>query len=177
MLGALLAVGMPEQVSLRWLTERLQERSFGAYLFLLGIIGMLPFASIPAGILIAILVGQIIAGKTNPILPSFIADRKFRSSRIVGPMRRVIAAVRGLETVVTPRLQWVFHARRLAGPVAFVLALTLLIPIPFSNVVPALALALTALAYIERDGLLFVLSLAGGITSVVVLVELIWRIV
>ena len=158
-LAELLRGGLPGIISLHWLTARFEERSFGAYILLFGVIGLLPFVSMPAGILVGVLAVQLIAGMKNPVLPPFIGRKSFPSRRIARPLERAIGWVRRLESCVYPRWPAVFVARRIVGAVIFLLALGLLVPIPFSNVVPALAIVLIALAYLERDGVLLSLSL------------------
>ena len=68
--------------------------------------------------------------------------------------------------------------KRLVGTVVVILNTTLLFtPIPLSNVVPALLIALISLAYLEEDGLL--LSIALLVASIVLTVELVavWQMV
>lgn len=177
MLAGLLAKGLPATVSLGWLTERLHERSFGAYILLLGMIGVLPVASIPVGILIAIIAGQMVFGMANPALPGFIARKPIPSNRIAGPMRKVIAAVRRMEALIHPRWHIVCRSTHLIGLVIFLLALLLLIPIPFSNIVPALVISLISLAYTEKDGLLVAVGILAAILTAVVVPALILRLV
>ena len=150
MLGELLNDGMPERVSLAWLTLHLEERSFGAYLLTLAVAALLPIASMPIGLLVAALAVQLILGRKNPVLPGFIASREIQSRRIAGLVRRTMAAMTYLETFIRPRWHTLFAAKSFIGLTVFFLALALLVPIPFSNIVPALAIVLIAFAYIER---------------------------
>lgn len=73
-----------------------------------------------------------------------------------------------LEKVIHPRWSTPDEAtKRLVGTVVAVLSVSLVfIPIPFSNIVPALVIALISLAYVEEDGLLL---LVGLVTAVFVL--------
>jgi hypothetical protein len=61
-------------------------------------------------------------------------------------------------------------AERLAGVVAILLSLMIMLPIPFANAVPAIAICLLALGISERDGLwlgagVVVGCLAAGIVA------------
>jgi hypothetical protein len=61
--------------------------------------------------------------------------------------------------------------KRLVGTVVVILNATLVFtPIPLSNVVPALVIALISLAYLEEDGLL--LSIALLAAAIVLAIEL-----
>jgi hypothetical protein len=81
--------------------------------------------------------------------------------------------------VIHPRWPTPFEAtKRLVGTVVVILNTTLLFtPIPLSNVVPALLIALISLAYLEEDGLL--LSIALLVASIMLTVELVavWQMV
>jgi hypothetical protein len=49
------------------------------------------------------------------------------------------------------------------------------IPIPLSNVVPALVIALIALAYLEEDGLLLTIGFLAAIVVVAVEIAALWE--
>ena len=63
---------------------------------------------------------------------------------------------------------------RFVGSVLFLLGALLLVPIPFSNVVPALVIVLLAFAYLEGDGLLLWVALAAAAVSLAVAAAIVW---
>jgi hypothetical protein len=85
--------------------------------------------------------------------------------------------LRYLERVIHPRWPTPFEpTKRLIGAVVLILSASLVFtPIPLSNVIPALVIALIALAYLEEDGLLLSISMLNA--AVVLMVELaaIWE--
>jgi hypothetical protein len=167
-LTGLLEAGMPREVSLGWLTDHLKERSFGACMLVLGVAGIAPVISLPIGLLLIPLAVQLMARRPKVILPRTIASRTFPSRRVAAGIRAVVAITRRIEKFVHPRWPSFFRMKRLIGTVVLFLALSLLIPIPFTNVVPAFAIAMIALAYIERDGLVLALSLVASSIALVV---------
>jgi hypothetical protein len=65
--------------------------------------------------------------------------------------------------------------KRVVGAVVMMLSLTLIvIPIPLSNVVPALIIALISVAYLEEDGLLLSIALLSGLFSLAVEAGALW---
>jgi hypothetical protein len=59
-----------------------------------------------------------------------------------------------------------------------VLSATLVfIPIPLSNVVPALVIALISLAYLEEDGVLLSIALLAGVIVLAVAAAAVWQMV
>jgi hypothetical protein len=54
-------------------------------------------------------------------------------------------------------------------------ALLLLTPVPLSNIVPAIVIALTSFAYIEEDGLLLCLALLAAVVLIIVASAPVWE--
>jgi len=67
---------------------------------------------------------------------------------------------------LTVLLSWT--GERLVGIAILILALVLTLPIPFANALPACAIAIFALAILEKDGLAVLVGLAVGAFSLVV---------
>ena len=66
--------------------------------------------------------------------------------------------------------------KRLVGAVVVVLNITLLFtPLPLSNVVPALVIALISLAYLEEDGLLLSIALLASVVVLAVELAAVWE--
>lgn len=69
------------------------------------------------------------------------------------------------------------RAQPLIGVYCMIIGLTLLIPIPFSNMVPSIALALIGVAILNRDGLLLLLSMVVGIIGGILAVIATWLVI
>lgn len=160
-LHELLGEAPAEQVTVDWLLARLGDRSFGIVLLLLGIFGLLPGASAVAGVLLVILAFQMIKGRSGPSFPRRVSNRQFSTRRLATLVHRVVPVLRWLERLIRPRWVTPFVAtRRVVGAVVLLLGASLLVPVPLSNIPPALAIMLLAFAYLEEDGLLLCIALA-----------------
>jgi hypothetical protein len=152
-----------ERVSLNWISEHIQGRSAELVLAILGLLAMLPIVSGPIAFLIlAPAVGLILARPDLPF-PDQITDWQFPSR----PVRRLIgtAAFASSWWDKHARLSWAGAfpgMRRVAGFFIVLLVPMLLIPLPFSNVLPGFAIAALAFACLERDSLLFAVSTGLG---------------
>jgi len=84
---------------------------------------------------------------------------------------------RYLEKFIHPRWSTPLEAtKRLVGAVVVLLNITLLFtPVPGSNVVPALVIALISLAYLEEDGLLLSIALLAGVIVLAVELVAVWE--
>jgi hypothetical protein len=162
--------------TLGWLTATLEQRSFGIMILFLGLLGTAPVGSTIPGLLLAVLAVQMIAGRGQPIFPHFIAARRLptQSLRLVGG--RAIPFLKFLERAIHPRWPIAFEAsKRAVGVVVLLLtALMLLTPVPLSNVVPAIVIAVISLAYIEEDGLLLLVALFVAVTLIGLTLAALW---
>jgi hypothetical protein len=79
-------------------------------------------------------------------------------------VQRAVAVQKYPEKVIHPRRPTPDQAtKRLVATVVAILSVSLVfIPIPLSNIVPALVIALISLAYVEEDGLLLLVSLMAA---------------
>jgi hypothetical protein len=161
LLRRLIAEAPSDYFTLGWLIGYLPKRSFGVILLFLAMIAILPVISIPARLLIIILTAQIILGYRAPVLPSKWMERRMRSHYLQRLQRHAIPALEHIELVVRPRWPMLLTiTRRFAAFIALLLTfLSLIAPLPLSNVPPDIISVLIALAYTEHDGLLLIVAL------------------
>ena len=162
-----------DHFTLGWLMHSLHKRSFGIIILLIALAAIVPGLSIVAGLLLMIPSLQMVSGKSAPVFPSRIAARSLPTRRLAAVVQRSVPVLRYLEKVIHPRWHTPPEAtKRLVGAIVVLLSATLVfIPIPLSNLVPALVIALISLAYLQEDGLL--LSIAVLAAVIVVTVELV----
>jgi hypothetical protein len=154
-----------DYVTLGWLLGRLHKRSFGMVTLVLALLATVPGVSIVAGLLLVIPAFQMILGKPAPTFPRWVAARPLPTRYIAALLRRVIPVLRFVEQMIRPRWDTPFEAtKRLVGVVVVILSCAIVLaPIPLTSVVPALVIALIALAYLEEDGLLLLIALVAAV--------------
>ncbi|MEM1377202.1 MAG: exopolysaccharide biosynthesis protein [Pseudomonadota bacterium] len=157
-------------VSLGQLTDAMEERAFGLMLLILAVPCCLPFIYLLPQIVavpMAVLVGQMAMGRKSPWLPEKLRVRRMP----VEPFRGVLAKVQKyggwLERLTHKRFAGLTNAfaARVVGALLFIPCLSILTPLPLTNTVPGVGVALASAGLIERDGLFVV---AG------VLIALLW---
>jgi hypothetical protein len=91
-------------------------------------------------------------------------------------LQRSVPVLKYLEHVVHPRWHTPIEVtKRTVGAVVFMLSVTLVfIPLPPSNVVPALVIALLSLAYIEEDGVLRLIALVTAVITLSAAAAAVW---
>lgn len=161
-----------ERISLGHLIEGFGNRAFGALLFIFAVPVALPIAipgiSAVLGAPLLFLSWQLSCGRERPWLPQVMRSRSFRRDDFARMLQRVLPSIRRVERLVGPRLIWMTNRRgeQVIGLFAFVLAVVLFLPIPFGNTVPALAIAIMALAVLERDGLAAIAGTLVGLAGI-----------
>ena len=148
-------------------------------MLLLALAAMVPGVSIVAGLLLMIPAFQMLAGRPAPIFPRRIANHPLPTRHLAALVQRAVPVLRYLEKFVHPRWPTPFEAtKRLVGIVVIILDTAVAFaPLPLSNVVPALLIALIALAYLEEDGLVLSIALLGSLIVVGVVLVTVWEIV
>ncbi len=164
-----------DQVTLGWIVEQLGERSFGIVMLLVALAGLVPGVSPVAGIVLALPAIQMIRAHHGPVLPRFVATRHLSTRRLARLIGLIVPLLRRMETFVHPRWATPFEAtKRVVGFVILLLCPTLLVPLPFSHVIPALSIMLLAFAFLEEDGMLLCLALAGAAISLAITAATVW---
>lgn len=174
-IAALLAALPEHRVTLREVLATLKGRAYTLLLLILA----LPFCQpIPMpglstffGAIIA-LIGLRLSLRLEPWIPARMLERPLSTRLLVRALTAAGRLVRMLEVVLRPRwsflVEWTL-LHHLYGAMICVSGLFLLLPlpVPLSNVLPALAIVLLAAAMLERDGLFGIL---GFITFAITLV-------
>tara|TARA_R110001592_G_scaffold52649_9_gene161313 strand:+ start:20561 stop:21181 length:621 start_codon:yes stop_codon:yes gene_type:complete len=150
-----------QSIHLGYLIEQFKGRSFGGLLLILSILVLLPIVSFIAGIIILLVGLQMLLGLPMPILPKFIMQQQVDKRSFESFVDKVIPWLVRSEKYIRPR--WFFFAhtigQRLLGCLILLLALVSLMPLPFSNMPPSIALILISLGVLERDGVLITLGI------------------
>jgi hypothetical protein len=154
------------RVPVGWLMERLGERSFGLTLLMMAVLAFIPGASTIMGVLIAWPSIQMTLGRDAAALPRLIARKQIDVEKLARVTRIVAPRLEWVERLVRPR--WptpLATTKRLTGGVTLLLGLSLISPVPFGHVVPALVIMLLALAYLEEDGVALLVALVAALVS------------
>lgn len=157
-----------EDITLGTLVEHLEGRVYTLLLVLLSIPFcqpvIIPGLSAPFGVVIALL-GLRFALRQHPWLPKRMLAMKLKAKFLPSVMRGGAKILRQFERFLHPRMTKIFDSpltHLVAGLAISIsgLLLALPLPIPLTNIVPAVAIMLIAAAFSERDG--YCLIVAGA---------------
>ena len=148
----------------------------GAVLFVLTLPVLLPLPpglSMLLALPLLVIALQITVGRRMLWLPDALARRAINRAALVKLLHRLLPPLKRFETLVRPRLRFLTGpvGARLVGLACTLIAVVLVLPIPFANLVPAMALTMFALGLTRRDGLLILAGygLMGLATVIIVL--------
>jgi hypothetical protein len=112
----------------------------------------------------------------RPVFTRRLATLRFPTRRIATLIRRAVPVLKYLERFIYPRWQTPLEAtKRIVGIVVLLLGLSMLTPIPFSNIPPAIVVMLIAFAYLEEDGVLLCVTLGAALLMLVALGAIVWQ--
>ncbi|MEQ8355096.1 MAG: exopolysaccharide biosynthesis protein [Kiloniellaceae bacterium] len=151
------------------------QRSFGWSILLFAIVNLLPLpigSNVVTAIPLLLLSGQMALGFSHVRLPGFITRRAVPRRGFQRVVLRLKPLLRRIERVIRPRPPQLFglEAERLIGVFLFLVSTALFLPIPFSGMIPAAALLVTAMGLIERDGVVTLIGLGLGAAAIAVTV-------
>ena len=168
-----------EQVAIRDLLATIGDRAFGLVLLLFALPNCIPG---PPGLgsilgLPVVLFGiQMARGRSAPRLPDFVGRRTVRRETLLAVAERGRPWLQKLERVCRPRLLVLSSRRseRLIGMVITALALAITVPLPLTNFIPAVGVAIMALGLLEEDGVTILLGLTVGLIGMGIVVAVLW---
>ncbi|MBD2296762.1 exopolysaccharide biosynthesis protein [Anabaena sphaerica FACHB-251] len=174
-----------EKVTLADILLLAQERIFGFLLVILSLPSALPVPapgySTPFGVLIFLLAVQLVAGAKTPWLPPKMMNHQIQLSTVRGFMKAGLPWLRRIEAIARPRLSYIcttLPGRITIGSAIALMAISMMIPIPGTNTLPAMGIFVTAFGLSEDDGAIslggLVLCLMGGILTTSILLALAW---
>lgn len=147
-----------QAIRLGQISRALRERGFAAIMVVLAAPNLFPTPpglSTVFGIPLVLLSLQLLAGYRKPLLPRAIRMREIAMDRVRRTITAVLPWIIRFERIATPRL-WLLPQRaaeRLIGGVTLLMALILILPIPFGNFFPGLSVLSLCVGLSERDGL------------------------
>jgi len=169
------------RVSIRDLFHRIGDRAHYALLIVFALPNTLPGipgTSAVLGVPLLYLTLQLALGR-DPWLPGFIANRSVARESLALVLERGLPWIERGERYLHPRLTGLTGKRveRAIGILSVVLALAIMLPIPFGNMMPALAIIFFALGLMERDGAWVIGGFAMAVVALAVVVFVLWAVI
>ncbi len=160
----------PNKVTLGDIIDLAGERIFGFLFVILSLPSALPVPapgySIPFGILLLLLAVQLIIGSKTPWLPKSWLNNSISIEKVQGVLKKGIPWLQKIEVISRPRLSYIctsFVGRIIIGCAIALMAISMMIPIPGTNTLPAIGIFVTGFGLLDDDGFI---SLGGLVVCV-----------
>jgi hypothetical protein len=171
LLDDLVAAFPGEKTSVGALIDQLDSRAHGVLLLVLALpmcIPNVPGISTIFGVLMLAPALQLVMGSRRLWVPQRVRRWEIESAPLRRTLRTAIPTLRRVEYLIKPRWSRLtrFPITILVGLQTLLMALILILPIPFANWPPGMTVAITSLALLQRDGVLMLLTIPAAIASV-----------
>jgi hypothetical protein len=160
-----------EQVSVGELIDRLDSRALGMLLLVLALpmcVPNVPGISTIFGVLMLAPALQMVFGSRRLMVPQRVREWRVSGDALRRTFHLAIPSLKRVEYLIKPRWSRLtrFPVTILVGLQTLLMALVLILPIPFANWPPGMTVAMTAIALLQRDGILMLLTIPAAIASV-----------
>jgi hypothetical protein len=147
-----------DRIAIADVRDAMGDRAFGAMMFVFAAPNTLPVnapgVSVVLGIPLLFLSLQLTLGFAVPWLPKALVQTTVTRQRFAKVMDVIVPLMRRAEKFSRPRwpLLAAGFAERVIGLACIVLSIVLILPVPFGNMGPAIAVCILAFALLEQDG-------------------------
>jgi hypothetical protein len=163
-----------QEMTIRELRDALSGRIYGVLLLVLALPNLVPFPmpglSAITGLPLLLLTIQLVMNMQTPWFPKAVLDRSIKTDHLHKVCSHAFPYLQKLERFIMPRLLWLvrYPTDRVIAIICVFLSLLIMLPIPFGNALPALAICFFSIAILQRDGLFVVIGTLCAIASIVV---------
>lgn len=171
-----------DKVTLFDIKIALHERGFGILIIIFSLPLSVPIP-VPPGyttilsIPLILFSLQLLFGFDSPWMPHWLERKSFQRSTLALVVEKTSPALRKIEKFMKPRMSFIFcgPGEKILAFIMLLCALSIAIPLPLTNFIPAIGTTLISLGIMSKDGLLSILgvlmSLCGLLLTVVVIVK------
>lgn len=175
LLEAVVARYEADGITLGELNHALHERGFGLLLAIFALPLCLPIP-VPPGyttifaVPLVFLSVQMLFGMDAPWLPKWLARCQLKRTTLAAFVEKGAPFLRRIEKLLRPR--WSFASTRtgekVVGGFVLLFAVSIALPLPLTNFLPAVGIVVTALGLMGKDGFYMLIGLLVGLFGLVI---------
>lgn len=153
------------------LMEDVGDKGFGLLLIILSLPSALPVPAVgystPFGICMIIIAAQIFIGRKEVQLPKRLRKIRIPLKMIQSITGFALHFLKRTERLIKPRQRWI-HSRQghsILSITIFAMAIFMVLPIPGTNTLPAMAIFVIGISIAEEDGLIAIAAILFSILA------------
>ncbi|UWI83365.1 exopolysaccharide biosynthesis protein [Wolbachia endosymbiont of Howardula sp.] len=171
-----------DKVTLHDIKTSLHERGFGILMIIFSLPLSLPIP-VPPGYTTMLAIPlilfslQLLFGFHVPWIPNWLEKKSFQRSTLALIIDKTSPTLKKIEKFMKPRLSFLFYGpgEKILAFMMLICALSIALPLPLTNFMPAIGITLISLGIISQDGFLSLLgvciSLCGLILTFIVIIK------
>ena len=162
------------KVALGDVVDELGTAGTGLCLLLFSLTALIPGIAPVFGVALCAVALGMVLGHTQPYLPERLRRWKLDRDRLHGGMYRLAPAIGWLERWLHPRAKHLLPRQqrgsgtRVAGLASLINGVLIVLPIPFGNTAPAIAMLILSLGMVVGDGIAVGVGLLATIIALVI---------
>jgi hypothetical protein len=169
-----------DRITLLDILELAGERTFGFLLVLLSLPSALPIPapgySIPFGVVLFLLAVQLIIGRVKPWFPQWFRNRSLALTQVQTIIKAAVPWLKRLESISRPRMTPICTSkpgRIILGCAIALMGISMMIPLPLTNTLPAIGVFVIGFSLIEEDGFISIIGLTISVLAATLSITLI----
>ncbi len=171
-----------DKVTLFDIKTALHERGFGILIIIFSLPLSVPIP-VPPGyttilsIPLILFSLQLLFGFDSPWMPNWLERKSFQRSTLALVVEKTSPILKKIEKFMKPRMSFIFRGpgENILAFIMLLCALSIAIPLPLTNFIPAIGTTLISLGIMSKDGFLSIMgvlvSLCGLLLTLVVIVK------
>jgi len=159
-----------DDISFAEIKLALHERGFGLLMLVFALITLPlpPGLTVLAAIPLLFFSVQMILGVDSPWLPSWIGRRRIKRRTLALMVEKASPHLRKVERLLRPRFSYASSrtGEKIVGVFCLLFSMSIAIPLPFTNFIPAIGIALMSLGLLSKDGVVITIGMIVGMGGV-----------
>ncbi|MDN5247937.1 MAG: exopolysaccharide biosynthesis protein [Wolbachia endosymbiont of Tyrophagus putrescentiae] len=170
-----------DKVTLFEIKSALHERGFGILMIIFSLPLSVPIP-VPPGyttilsIPLILFSLQLLFGFSSPWMPRWLENKSFQRSTLALVVEKTSPALKKIEKLMRSRMHFIFYGpgEKILAFIMLLCAISIAIPLPLTNFIPAIGTTLISLGIMSKDGLLSLLgvlvSLCGLLLTCIIII-------
>ncbi|QXK92058.1 exopolysaccharide biosynthesis protein [Neoehrlichia mikurensis] len=155
-----------DKITLFELKEALHGRGFGVLMLLFALPLSIPLPTIPGyttilSMPLLLFSLQLLMGLKSPWLPRWLERKSFKRTTLAMIIEKTAPILKKMEKFTRPRILFIFNniGDKVIAFISFLCAISIAIPLPLTNFIPAGGISLMSLGMLNKDGILVILGM------------------
>jgi hypothetical protein len=162
-----------DKITIKELIEFLERGGFGVVMLLFSLPILIPLPPpVPTFISLPLLFFsvQMILGLNHPKLPNFLSKLSIKRKILAKIVEKSVPYINKIDKVMRPRFSFFIgpSIEKILGIFCFIFSISILLPIPLTNLIPGIGIIIISLGLISKDGLFVFAGLAVGIFGTII---------